>query len=85
MNHTHDPRCNQPACHCPGATFDDIAVVRLVSGTRVVSTMAERIAAVDVLTARGRSASWIAAALHVAERSVCRYRVLNRNKRKAAA
>lgn len=56
------------------AEVDDVAVIRLISGSRVASTKAERVAAVAELTARGRSASWIAAALHVAERSVCRYR-----------
>ena len=60
---------------CPGRNgVDDVVVVRLLDGSHVVSTKAERLEAVRVLTDRGRSASWIADRLHTTERSIQRYR-----------
>jgi len=55
-------------------SLDEVAVLRLLDGSPVASTKAERRTAVAVLTARGRSASWIAAHLHITARSVTRYR-----------
>src|ERR1035437_3321514 len=71
------------ACHCRAnaalarahqAEVDEAAVLRLVSGSRVASTKAERITAVQQMSAHGWSASGIADRLHIGERSVFRYR-----------
>lgn len=67
-------RANGAAVSARHATLDEMAVVRLLAGSPVTSTKAERIEAVRVLTGRGRAASWIAEFLHITERSVTRYR-----------
>ena len=54
--------------------LDEVAVVRLISGSPVTSTKAERLAAVDILTTRGLSATVIAQRLHTTQRSVWRYK-----------
>lgn len=82
-------------CQCIGisaalrareAEVDEVVVIRLVSGSWVPSTKAERMEAVTQLSARGRSASWTAMVLHVDIRSVWRYRAeLNRAKKGQAA
>jgi len=63
---------------------DEVAVERLLAGDLIESTKAERLEAVRALTARGRSASWIAAHLHIAERSVTRLRAELNTRREAA-
>ena len=67
-------RANGAAVHARHASLDEMVVIRLLDGSPVTSTKAERIEAVRVLTARGRAASWIAEFLHITERSVTRYR-----------
>ena len=64
---------------------DEMAVVRLLDGSRVVSNKAERIEAVRVLTERGRSAAWIADCLHTTARSIQRYRAELTNRKQAVA
>jgi len=54
--------------------LDEVAVIRLTTGSPVTSTKAERLAAVDILTTRGLSAAVIARRLHTTQRSVWRYR-----------
>lgn len=56
------------------ACLDEMAVVRLIQGSPVASTKAERIEAVRTMTARGLSAAVIAQRLHTTRRSVWRYR-----------
>lgn len=59
--------------------IDDMAVIRILANDPPsTTTRSERMAAVQVLTTQGRSASWIADQMHVAERSVTRYRSENR-------
>ena len=53
---------------------DDVAVQRLLTGSTVHSTRAERQAATATLTGWGMSASQIAARLHVSARTVERLR-----------
>jgi len=63
---------------------DDMAVIRIIANDPPpTTTKGERMAAVQVLTTQGRSASWIADQLHIAERSVNRYR--SENRREAAS
>jgi len=57
---------------------DSVVIDRLCLGDRTTSTRAERIEAVRILTEKGRSASWIAMLLHTTERSITRYRAINR-------
>jgi DNA-binding NarL/FixJ family response regulator len=54
--------------------LDEVAVIRLTSGSPVTSTKAERLAAVDILTTRGLSTAVIAQRLHTTPRSIWRYR-----------
>jgi len=65
--------------------LDEVAVQRLLAGDHIESTKAERLEAVRALTARGRSASWIAAHLRIAERSVTRLRAELHTRREIAA
>lgn len=74
---------NPPQIH--SREMDEVAVERLIAGDRVTSTKAERLEAVRQLTARGRSAAWIAAHLHIAERSVTRLRAELHTRREIAA
>ena len=62
---------------CPG-DVDEVVVLRLLAGTPVISNKAERLEAVNILTARGMSGSEIAEHLHTTKRSVIRYRASNR-------
>ena len=66
------------------AEVDEMAVVRLLAGSKVLSTRGERIEAVRVLTGQGRSASWIADYLRTTRRSVERYRHEITNRRAVA-
>ena len=71
---------------CPSRNgVDDVVVARLLDGSPVTSTRGERIEAVRVLTARGRSASWIADYLHTTRRSIERYRAELTNRKQAVA
>jgi len=54
--------------------LDEVAVIRLTSGSPVASTKAERLSAVDILTTRGLSTAVIAERLHTTQRSVWRYK-----------
>jgi DNA-binding NarL/FixJ family response regulator len=54
--------------------MDEVVVLRLVSGSRVASTKAERLEATRQLTERGYSIVVIASRLHTTPRSVSRYR-----------
>ena len=67
------------------AEVDEMAVVRLLDGSKVLSTRGERIEAVRVLTERGRSASFIADLLHTTRRSIERYRAELTNRKQAVA
>jgi hypothetical protein len=67
-------RANTARIRTRNADLDEVAVIRLISGSRVASTKAERREATRLLTERGRSASWIAGLLRTTERSVTRYR-----------
>jgi hypothetical protein len=67
-------RANGNVIRTRNADLDEVAVIRLISGSPVASTKAERREATRLLTARGRSASWIAEHVHITERSVTRYR-----------
>jgi transcriptional regulator with GAF, ATPase, and Fis domain len=58
----------------PAEQVDPVVVSRAASGHRVPTTMAERIQVVAALTARGYSATEIAARLGVTDRTVVRYR-----------
>jgi len=93
----HSNRSNRPRIYCSrrctlaanppqfhSRELDEVAVGRLIAGDPVHSTKAERLEAVRQLSARGRSASWIATHLHITERSVTRYRA-ELNTRRAAA
>jgi predicted nucleic acid-binding Zn ribbon protein len=53
---------------------DEVAVIRLIDGSPVHSTKAERFEAMRVLTERGYSLVAIASRLHTTPRSVSRYR-----------
>lgn len=53
---------------------DPVTVERLVTGIPVRATTAERVEAALTLTARGYSAAEIAERLHIAARTVVRYR-----------
>ena len=66
--------CRDEANRHVGRPVDEMAVVRLLAGSAVVSTRGERIEAVRVLTAQGRSIAWIADYLRTTSRSVERYR-----------
>ena len=77
-------RANAMAIRTRNADLDEVAVIRLISGSLVASTKAERIEAVRVLTARGLSAAVIAKRLHTTPRSVWRYRA-EFNRREVAA
>ena len=79
----HKAICCSSLCHnrsngerrrADNSYVDEMAVVRLVNGWDVEATRGERVAAVAILTRRGRSASWIAESLHITERSIYRYR-----------
>jgi len=54
--------------------MDEVVVLRLVSGSRVASTKAERLEATRQLTERGYSIVVIASRLHTTPRNVSRYR-----------
>ena len=59
--------------------LDEVAVIRLTSGSPVTSTKAERLEAVRRLVGRGYSTRSVAERLHTTTRSVWRYRAeLNR-------
>ncbi len=58
-----------------GGHIDPVAVARACLGDRTIRlTPAERTAAVEHLTAKGRSRAWIAVQLGIAERTVARHR-----------
>jgi DNA-binding NarL/FixJ family response regulator len=54
--------------------MDEMAVVRLIDGSPVTSTKAERLEAVRLLIGRGYSTAVVAERLHTTPRSVWRYR-----------
>jgi len=90
----HRAICCSALCHnrsngarrrADNSYIDEMAVVRLIDGWGVEATRGERVAAVEILTRRGRSASWIAAHLHITERSVCRYRAELTHRKAVAA
>ena len=56
------------------AEMDEVAVIRLTTGSPVTSTKAERLEAVRLLIARGCSTAVVAERLHTTTRSVWRYR-----------
>jgi len=59
--------------------LDEVAVIRLTTGSPVTSTKAERLEAVRQLIGRGYSTAVVAERLHTTTRSVWRYRAeLNR-------
>ena len=66
--------CRDEANRKVDAPVDEMAVVRLLEGWRVASNRPERVEAVRVLTAQGRSIAWIADHLRTSTRSVERYR-----------
>ena len=66
-------------------TIDAMAVVRLLEGSLVTSTRAERIEAVSILSQRGHSAAWIGDYIHITPRSVVRYRRELINRKAVAA
>lgn len=92
-NHSARPRiyCSRRCClianppQIHSRELDEVAVERLLAGDLVTSTKAERMEAVRALTARGRSASWIAQQLRIAERSVTRLRAELHTRREIAA
>ena len=56
------------------AEMDEVAIVRLISGSPVTSTKAERLEAVRLLVGRGYSTAVVAERLHTTTRSIWRYR-----------
>lgn len=66
------------------AYLDEVAVIRLTTGSPVTSTKAERLEAVRLLIGRGYSTAVVAERLHTTTRSVWRYRAELTN-RKAVA
>ena len=54
--------------------LDEVAVIRLTSGSPVTSTKAERLEAVRLLVGRGCSTAVVAQRLHTTPRSIWRYR-----------
>ena len=54
--------------------LDEVAVIRLTTGSPVTSTKAERLEAVRLLVDRGYSTAVVAERLHTTTRSVWRYR-----------
>jgi len=66
------------------ASLDEVAVIRLTSGSPVTSTKAERLEAVRLLVDRGYSTAVVAERLHTTTRSVWRYRAELHRKEVAA-
>jgi len=54
--------------------LDEVAVIRLTTGSPVTSTKAERLEAVRLLVDRGYSTAVVAERLHTTPRSIWRYR-----------
>jgi DNA-binding NarL/FixJ family response regulator len=54
--------------------MDEVAVIRLTTGSPVTSTKAERLEAVRLLIGRGYSTAVVAERLHTTPRSIWRYR-----------
>ena len=71
--------CANRANNARHTSMDEVAVIRLTSGSPVPSTKAERLEAVRLLVGRGYSTRSVAERLHTTTRSVWRYRAeLNR-------
>jgi len=66
--------CANRACNLRHASLDEVAVIRLTTGSPVTSTKAERLEAVRLLVSRGYSTAVVAERLHTTTRSVWRYR-----------
>ena len=64
--------------------LDEVAVIRLTTGSPVTSTKAERLEAVRLLIGRGYSTAVVAQRLHTTTRSIWRYRA-ELTQRKAVA
>ena len=78
-------RANGNVIRTRNADLDEVAVIRLISGSPVTSTKAERREATRLLTERGRSAAWIARQLRITPRSVHRLRAELHTRRAVAA
>lgn len=75
QRHGPRPQSSQSAA----ADVDPVAVARACLGDRTIRlTPAERAAAVQRLTAKGRSRAWIAAQLGIHRRTVARHRAQHR-------
>ena len=70
--------CVVPGRMLADGDVDEVAVYRLLNGEAVKSTRGERLEAVRTLTEKGNSASRIADLMRTTQRSVTRYRALNR-------
>ena len=67
-------RRRSDAINARHAEMDEVAVIRLTTGSPVTSTKAERLEAVRRLIGRGYSTAVVAQRLHTTTRSVWRYR-----------
>ena len=77
-------RAKAMAINARHAEMDEVAVIRLTTGSPVTSTKAERLEAVRQLIGRGYSTAVVAERLHTTTRSVWRYRA-ELNRREVAA